>query len=115
MGKGDDWMTTVIECVEGYYEVEHTSYGRAYIWRPEHVVVECDCGERVVLSASETVCSCGVDHVALVREELVSQKVSDEAPHPWEAEYQEWRRKNAYLFSEEIYQLELTADNSDEG
>ena len=115
MGKGDDWMTTVIECVEGHYEVEHTSYGRAYIWRPEHIVVECDCGERVVLSASETVCSCGVDHVALVREELVSQKVSDEAPHPWEAEYQEWRRKNAYLLSEETYQLELNADDPDEG
>jgi hypothetical protein len=108
-------MTTVIECVEGYYVVEETSYGHAYIWRPEHVVVECDCGERVALTASETVCSCGVDHVALVREELVSWKMSDEATHPWEAEYQEWRRKNEYLFSEETYQLELNDDDSAEG
>ena len=45
-------------------------YGRAYVWHPQHVVVECDCGERLVLSACETVCSCGVDHTALVREEL---------------------------------------------
>ena len=108
-------MTNVIECVEGYYEVEHTSSGHAYIWRPEHVVVECECGERVILTTSETVCSCGVDHTALVREELASRKVSDGATHPWEAEYQEWRRKNAYLISEETYQLELNAVDSAEG
>jgi hypothetical protein len=108
-------MTTMMELIEGHYEVEETSYGRAYVWRPQHVVVECDCGERLVLSASETVCSCGVDHAALVREELASQKVSDGASHPWEAEYQGWRRKNAYLLSEETYQLELNADDPDEG
>jgi hypothetical protein len=110
-------MTTVIECIEGHYEVEETSYGQAYIWRPEHIVVECDCGERLVLSASETVCSCGVDHAALVRETLASRKVSYRAPHPWEAEYQEWRRKlKEYLVSEETYQRELNdADDSPEG
>ncbi len=102
-------MTTVIECIEGHYEVEETSYGHAYIWRPEHVVVECDCGERLVLSAFQTVCSCGLDHAALVREELAARNVSDGAPHPWEAEYQEWRKKqNQHLLSEETYQLELS-------
>jgi hypothetical protein len=101
-------MTTVIECTEGYYEVQQTSYGEAYVWCPECVVVECDCGERPVLSASETVCSCGADHAALVREELASREVSDGASHPWDAEYQEWRRKqNEYLLSEENYRLEL--------
>ena len=108
-------MTTVIECIEGHYEVEETSYGYAYVWRPQHVVVECDCGEMLVLSASETVCRCGTNHTALVREELASRKVSEEAPHPWEAEYQEWRRKNEYLLSEETYQLELNAEDSAEG
>jgi hypothetical protein len=108
-------MTTVIECIEGHYEVEETSYGRAYVWRPEHVVVECDCGERLILSASETVCRCGADHAAMVKEELASRKVSDGASHPWEAEYQEWRRKNVYLLSEETYQLELNAVDSAEG
>ena len=108
-------MATVIDYIEGHYEVEETSYGQAYAWRPEHVVVECECGERLVMRASETLCSCGADHVALVREELASRKVSDGAPHPWEAEYQEWRRKNAYLLSEETYQLELNAVDSAEG
>jgi hypothetical protein len=110
-------MTIVIECIEGHYEVEETSYGQAYIWYPEHIVVECDCGQRLVLSASETVCSCGADHAALVRETLASQKASDRAPHPWDADYQEWRRKlKEYLVSEETYQLELNdAVDSPEG
>jgi hypothetical protein len=116
MGKGDDSMATVIECIEGHYEVQKTSYGEAYVWRPEHVVVECECGERLVLRTSETLCSCGADHAALVREELVSRKASNGAPHLWEAEYQEWRRKqNEYLLSEETYRLELNAVDSAEG
>ena len=103
-------MTTMIECTKGHYDVQRTSYGEAYVWCPECVVVQCDCGERAVLSASETVCSCGADHAALVREELASRGVSDGASHPWEAEYQEWRKKqNQHLPSEETYQLELSA------
>jgi hypothetical protein len=101
-------MTTVIEYIEGHYEVQRTSYGEAYVWCPECVVVECDCGERLILSASETVCSCGADHAALVREELAFWGLSEGASHPWEAEYQEWRRKqDEYLVSEKHYQLEL--------
>ena len=101
-------MATVIDYIEGHYEVEETSYGQAYAWRPEHVVVECECGERLAMRASDTLCSCGADHVALVREELASRKASEEAPHPWEAAYWEWRRKrDEILLSEETYRLEL--------
>jgi hypothetical protein len=100
-------MTTVIERSEGHYEVQEASYGETYVWCHEHVVVECDCGERLVLSASETVfCSCGTDHADLVREVLCSER----APHPWDAEYDEWRKKqDEYLVSEETYQLELSS------
>jgi hypothetical protein len=67
--------------------------------------VECDCGERPVLSASEAVCSCGTDHAALVKEVLSSHR----APHPWDAEYHEWRKEqDGYLLSEETYWLELS-------
>src|SRR3712207_8536979 len=45
---------SVIECTEGHYEVQRTSYGEAYVWCPECVVVECDCGQRPVLSASRS-------------------------------------------------------------
>ena len=102
-------MTTMIECTEGHYEVQRTSYGEAYVWCPEYVVVDCDCGQRSVLRASDTICNCGTDHVALVREVLASRGVSDGASHPWEAEYQEWRRKlDEYLVSEDTYSLELS-------
>jgi hypothetical protein len=97
----------MIECTEGHYEVQKTSFGEAYVWCPACVVVECDCGERAVLSASETVCSCGADHATLVREELASRRSPEEVPHPWEAEYQEWRKKHDELLrSEGNYWLE---------
>jgi hypothetical protein len=102
-------MTTVIECTEGHYEVQETSYGKDYVWCTECVVVECDCGMRPVLSAAQTACSCGADHAALVREVLAFRQASDGTPHPWDAEYDEWRKKqDEYLVSEETYQLELS-------
>ena len=99
-------MTTMIERTEGHYEVQKSTYGEAYVWCSECVVEECDCGERPALSASGTVCGCGTDHAALVRGVLASQR----APHPWDAEYHEWRKKqDEYLVSEETYWLELSS------
>ena len=49
-------MTTVIDHVEGHYETQRMSYGKAYVWCPECVVVECDCGETLILTVSEPVC-----------------------------------------------------------
>jgi hypothetical protein len=98
-------MTTVIECTEGHYEVRETSYGEAYIWCSECVVVECDCGQRLVLRTSETACSCGRDHATLIWKMLATQSAS----HPWEAEYDRWRNKQAEnLLSQDTYSLELT-------
>jgi hypothetical protein len=103
-------MTTVIDHVEGHYETQSMSYGKAYVWCPECVVVECDCGETLILTASESVCWCGTDHEALVRETSAFGHSSDEAPHPWDREYREWReRQNEYLRSERLYQQELRA------
>jgi len=54
-------------------------YGKAYVSYPECVMVECDCGEKLVLTATEAVCRCGAAHTALVREE----RASDGGTHPW--------------------------------
>ncbi len=86
-------MAKVIERTEGHYEVQKTSYGEAYVWCPAYVVVECDCGKRLPLTASEALCGCGADHAILVREELVTQPPSDGTSHPWDAEYHEWRKE----------------------
>ncbi len=75
-------MANVIECAEGRYEVQDVEFGRVYKWRPERVVVECDCGERTALSGSETTCGCGADHTEVVREELAGS-LEDEVLHPW--------------------------------
>jgi hypothetical protein len=102
-------MTTVIERAEGHYEVQTTSYGRAYVWCPECVVVECDCGERMVLTASESVCRCGADHGPLAPENGASRRQPDQVLYPWDAEYREWREKqDEYLRSESHHWLEWT-------
>jgi hypothetical protein len=35
----------VIERVRGHYEVQEVECGKVYKWRPESVVVACECGE----------------------------------------------------------------------
>lgn len=100
-------MTTVVERTQGHYEVQETSHGEAYVWCPECVVVECDCGERLVLTSSLSTCGCGADHVALVREELASRRSSEEVSHPLEDEYRKWRKKqDEFLHSESHYWAE---------
>jgi hypothetical protein len=105
--KGESWMTTMIERAEGHYEVQKTSYGEAYVWCPGYVVVECECGQRLTLGASDTVCSCGAEHETLVREELAFWRSSDEILHPWDDGYREWRKKqDEYLRTENNEWLE---------
>ena len=96
-------MTAVIGRAEGHYERQSMSYGQAYVWRAECVVVECDCGERLLLGACKSVCSCGTDHGALMRKVLASRR----APHPWEDRaWREWQ--DEYIRSESDYWLEWT-------
>ncbi len=100
-------MSTVIERIQGHYQVQETPYGEAFVWCPECVVVECDCGERPVLSTSQSTCGCGADHAVLIREELTSRRSSEEVSHPLENEYREWRiRQEEFLHSEFHYWLE---------
>ena len=87
-------MTKVIGRTEGHYEVQETSYGEAYVWCPPSFLVECDYGEMLHLSASEAVCRCGADHAILLREELETRLRPERSPHPWDAEYYEWREAN---------------------
>ena len=100
-------MTTVIERNEGHYKVHKLPYGTGYVWCPRCVLVECDCGERPVLSASLTTCGCGADYAALVREELASTRSSEEVSQALEDEHREWRKKHdEFLHSESDYWLE---------
>jgi hypothetical protein len=80
-------MTRIIEDIEAHYQTREVPFGRLYEWHPEHIVVECDCGERfTLLSATSTTptCRCGTELGAIVR---TIQKHEDWLPdkiiHPW--------------------------------
>ena len=75
----------VIERTQEHYDVQDVEFGRVYRWRPKNVVVECDCGQRLALTASETTCGeCGADHAAVVRSPSEARRVGDdEILHPW--------------------------------
>ena len=76
-------MPTVTQRDAGRYEVQELEFGMVYKWRPERVIVECDCGARLALTASSTTCDCGADYRALVREELSKGRLEDQVLHPW--------------------------------
>jgi hypothetical protein len=80
-------MAIILERTEGHYDVQEVEFGMVYRWCPESVVVECDCGEKLTLTGSVTICRCcGVDHAGMLREEgevAGHRQSGDEALHPW--------------------------------
>ena len=79
-------MAKVIERVEAHYEVLDVEMGKVYRWRPESVVVECECGKKPILTASKTICGeCRADHRAIVEEVLEARPEEEEEviDHPW--------------------------------
>ncbi len=74
----------IIERTRERYEVQKVEFGRVYRWCPECVVVECDCGEKSILTASTSTCAgCGADHATVVRGESAAGRLESEALHPW--------------------------------
>ena len=60
-------MAKVIEYVEAGYEVEEVEMGTVYMWCPESVVIECDCGQSLTVEGAKEVASCprcGAEHRA---------------------------------------------------
>ena len=76
-------MAKVIERVQARYEVEDVEFGKVYKWRPESVVLECECGEEPSLTASKTACArCGTDYRDILEEEL-DERPEDKVERPW--------------------------------
>ncbi|HSK99562.1 MAG TPA: hypothetical protein VK869_04435 [Rubrobacteraceae bacterium] len=100
-------MTSVVEHIGGRYEVYRRPYGTEYAWCPQCIVVECECGGRPELNASETTCRCGVDHTALIDEELASRRWSEAPSRPLDREWREHR--DEYLRSEFHDRMEWSA------
>jgi hypothetical protein len=57
---------------------------RFHAWRLGRLVVECDCGKRLTVDDSATVCGCGLDRATTIRKELdTARQLEDKALHPW--------------------------------
>lgn len=78
-------MQTAIRQNGGHYEVQEVEFGRVYRWCPKRIDTECECGERLNLTAGSTpVCHrCGANHAATVWEDLTAGWSEDQALHPW--------------------------------
>lgn len=94
----------VVEYMRGHYEAREIHFGKDYVWCPECVVVECECGERVHFTASEDAfCGCGREHSEVVREEMESRRMRGNGDAPWReelrfgperSEYRDWVELN---------------------
>ncbi len=85
-------MTRIIEDLEAHYETHEVPFGRSYEWHPEHIIVECDCGETFSLTATSTTttCGCGTPYGALIRGVQKREgRQSDKVIHPWHYDIQE--------------------------
>jgi hypothetical protein len=76
----------IIERVEARYETREVPFGKVYEWHPAYVVLECDCGEQLILTATSTItgCPCGArlgGFVYNLRER--EDRLPDRLTHPW--------------------------------
>jgi hypothetical protein len=78
-------VAKVIEHLSERYDVQEVPFGTVYKWLPESVLAECECGEMVTLTASESACEgCGAEHTGVFREDPTQrQSKGDEQVHPW--------------------------------
>jgi hypothetical protein len=79
-------MAWIMERGEAHYEAREVPFGRVYEWHRAYVALECECGEKLILSATSTItaCRCGADLGALaldIRER--EGRVANRLTHPW--------------------------------
>jgi hypothetical protein len=80
-------MVQILERVQAHYESRELPFGKVYEWHPACVALDCDCGEKVTLSATSTTttCSrCGADLGTFVYEIREREgRLPDKLTHPW--------------------------------
>jgi hypothetical protein len=80
-------MAQIIERVQARYESREMPFGKVYQWQPARVTLECDCAEKVILSATSTTttCSrCGADLGSFVHDIREREgRLPDNLTHPW--------------------------------
>jgi hypothetical protein len=77
----------ILERVQARYEAREVPFGKVYEWHPAHVALKCDCGEKVILSATDTMTACGrcgADLATFVHDIKEREgRLPDRLTHPW--------------------------------
>ena len=79
-------MVQIIEHGEAHYESREVPLGKVYEWHPAHVILECACGEKLVLTANSTMttCGCGAEVGGSIKNlEEREGHLPDKLTHPW--------------------------------
>jgi hypothetical protein len=80
-------MVQIFERVEAHYERREMPFATVYEWHSAYVALECDCGQKVTLTAisTTTTCSrCGADLGTFVYEIREREgRLPDKLTHPW--------------------------------
>ena len=77
----------IIERVEAHYEPRELPFGKVYEWHPTSLAIECNCGEKVTLTATSTTTTCGRCGAELgsfvhdIQER--ESRLPDTLTHPW--------------------------------
>jgi hypothetical protein len=80
-------MVQILERVQAHYQSREMLFGKVYEWHPASVALECDCAEKVTLSATSTTSTCGRCGAELgtfvndIRER--EGRLADKLTHPW--------------------------------
>lgn len=70
----------VAEWIEPHYAVEEVPYGKVYRWCPGCLVIECRCGEELILPGSERCSGCEADYADIPWEMMVEEPKSGGEP-----------------------------------
>jgi hypothetical protein len=87
-GRGKKPMALkIIEHREAHYETREVPFGTVYEWHPAYVALECDCGEKLILTAISTITTCrrcDADLGAFVNDLKEREgRLPDKLTHPW--------------------------------
>jgi hypothetical protein len=80
-------MARITESAEGHYETREVPFGKTYEWHPARITLQCECGGKLILTATSTMTACsrcgadlrGVLHDVKERE----SHLPDRLTHPW--------------------------------
>src|SRR5215212_9622382 len=116
-------MVQILERVQAHYENREVPFGKVYEWHPAAVELECDCGEKVTLTAISTTTACGRcgaergTFVHDIRER--ESRLPDNLTHPWfydaeERAQQHTHDEAAYLEGSPWRYTDITAAPNEE-